>query len=383
MPGVQALPVPVPVPVVVVGAALVRHGRVLAARRTRPAALRGRWELPGGKVEPGEEPAAAVVREVREELGCEVRVTGRLSGEQPVDGGRTLQVWCAEIVSGEPVPHEHDAVRWLAPEQLDEVGWLAPDLPFLDDLREVLLDGHRLPGGNVGGAVRIGGTVRRPTGPWTPAVHRLLDHVRAAGLRAVPHVLGADERGREVLSYLPGTVVDVDTEVLTDAQLRDVTRWARELHEAVAVRQHDGPWRFFGVDEPTVLAHNDLAPYNTCFEGDRLTGVFDWDLAGPSTPLLELALLAWTGIPLVRPVAARDAARRLEVMATAYGGLTGQQILAAVPQRVRLAVDGIRTAVADGDEQMRNLMLIGEPERSERALADLMTRMHDIERELT
>ena len=58
--------------VLVVGAAVVRHGRVLATRRTHPPEAAGRWELPGGKVEPGEGPADAVVREVREELGCEV-----------------------------------------------------------------------------------------------------------------------------------------------------------------------------------------------------------------------------------------------------------------------------------------------------------------------
>src|SRR6187200_59243 len=118
MRGVQAPPV------VVVGAVVLQHGRVLAARRTRPAELRGLWELPGGKVEPGEEPGAAVVREVREELGCEVRVTGRLAGEQPIGGGRTLQVWCVEIVTGEPVPHEHDAVRcWVPRSSTTSGGW--------------------------------------------------------------------------------------------------------------------------------------------------------------------------------------------------------------------------------------------------------------------
>jgi Ser/Thr protein kinase RdoA (MazF antagonist) len=196
-------------------------------------------------------------------------------------------------------------------------------------------------------------------------------------------VLGTDARGREVLTYLPGRVVDVDAELLTDAQLRDVVRWARALHEAVADFQDGGPWRFFGVEEPTLVAHNDLAPYNLCFEGDRLVGVFDWDLAGPSTPLLELAHLAWNGVPLFRPVPASDAARRLQGMAAAYGGLTARTILDAVPTRVRVAVDGIRTAVARGDEPMRNLMLVGEPERTERALADLLTRVADIEEALT
>jgi 8-oxo-dGTP diphosphatase len=375
--------VPASRPVLVVGSAILRHGRVLAARRTSPPEARGRWELPGGKVEPGEEPEAALVREVSEELGCEVRVTGRLAGEQPIRDGYSLRVLLAEVEDGEPVPHEHDAVRWLGPEELEDVAWLAPDLPFLVELRGRLLDGDRLPGGNVGGAVRIGRTVRRGTGPWTPAVHRLLRHVRGHGLRAVPDVLGTDARGREVLGYLSGTVVDVDTELLTDDQLADLARWARELHAAVADLDDAGPWRFFGVDRPTLVAHNDLAPYNVCFEGDRVSGVFDWDLAGPSTPRMELAHLAWTGVPLFRPLPAADAARRLERMAAAYGGLTGRAILDAVPQRVQVAVDGIRTAVAQGDEQMRNLMLVGEPERTERALAAFRQRVPAIEEELS
>src|SRR3954452_10261724 len=68
--------------VLVVGAAVLRHGRVLATRRTRPAEAAGRGGVPGGKGEPGEEPAGARVREIREELGVEVSVTGRLAGEQ-------------------------------------------------------------------------------------------------------------------------------------------------------------------------------------------------------------------------------------------------------------------------------------------------------------
>jgi mutator protein MutT len=366
-------------PSLVVGAALVRHGRVLAARRAYPPHARGRWELPGGKVEPGEDPAGALAREVEEELGCRIRVTGRLSGEQPVGDGLVLQVLLTEIAEGEPYPHEHDALRWLGPEELEDVDWLGPDRPFLAELGEILLDGTLLPGGNVGGAVRIGRTVRRPRGPWTPAVHRLLRHVAGQGLPGVPEVLGVDPRGREVLSHLPGRIVDVDTDLLTEAQLAELARWTGALHRAVADFEDAGPWRFFPVERPTLVGHNDLAPYNVCFEGDRLTGVFDWDLSGPSTPLLELAHLAWNGIPLFRPRPAAESARRLEVLAAAYGGPTAREVLGAVPGRTRMAIDGIRDAVARGDDSMRNLALVGEPERTERALAGLLERLPAIE----
>jgi len=117
------------------GAAIIHGHRVLAARRTTPAEAAGRWELPGGKVERGEDPSAAVVREIREELGCDVAVVGHLDGEQPIRPGLNLRVAVADLVGGEPVPHEHDAVRWLAADELEEVAWLEPDRPFLAALR--------------------------------------------------------------------------------------------------------------------------------------------------------------------------------------------------------------------------------------------------------
>ena len=126
--------------VLVIGAAIVQDGRVLAARRTTPAAAAGGWELPGGKVEEGEHPDETVVREVREELGCGIEVTGHLAGEQPIRDGYVLHVAVARLVDGEPIPleGEHDAVRWLTADELEEVRWLEPDLPFLDEIREVL-----------------------------------------------------------------------------------------------------------------------------------------------------------------------------------------------------------------------------------------------------
>ena len=120
------------------GAAIIHRGRVLAARRTTPETARGLWEFPGGKVEPGEDPDAAIVREVAEELGCGIRVVGRLDGQEHIKDGYALRVALADLVEGEPVPHEHDAVRWLAADQLEEVSWLEPDVPFLPELRERL-----------------------------------------------------------------------------------------------------------------------------------------------------------------------------------------------------------------------------------------------------
>ncbi|MGD9961030.1 (deoxy)nucleoside triphosphate pyrophosphohydrolase [Nocardioides sp.] len=122
----------------VVGAAIVVRGRVLAARRTTPAAAAGRWEFPGGKVETGEALAAALVREIGEELGCTIAVEQWLEGAAAIGTTYELRVALTRLVEGEPVPREHDALRWLAPTELDDVDWLAPDRPFLPELRRLL-----------------------------------------------------------------------------------------------------------------------------------------------------------------------------------------------------------------------------------------------------
>ncbi len=123
---------------VVVGAAVVHEGRVLTARRTTPPEAAGRWEFPGGKVEPDETPEAALVREVREELGCDIEVVAWLTGEADLGRCRVLRVALARLVGGEPVPVEHDAVAWLRADEIGDVAWLDSDRPFLAQVAAAL-----------------------------------------------------------------------------------------------------------------------------------------------------------------------------------------------------------------------------------------------------
>ena len=124
----------------VVGAAIVRGGRLLAARRTGPQRLAGRWELPGGKVEPGESPPAACVRECAEELGVAVEVVRRIGPELAIGLGRTLWVYEARLLRGQPTTSaDHDALRWLSAGELYDVDWLDADRPLLPVLRARLL----------------------------------------------------------------------------------------------------------------------------------------------------------------------------------------------------------------------------------------------------
>jgi 8-oxo-dGTP diphosphatase len=124
---------------VVVATALVRDGAVLAAQRTRPPDLAGRWELPGGRVERGETEPEAVVRELREELGADVRATGRLGTDLPV-ADVLLRVHTAELLPGsrEPEPLEHAALRWVDAADVTELDWVPADRAVAADLVALL-----------------------------------------------------------------------------------------------------------------------------------------------------------------------------------------------------------------------------------------------------
>ena len=368
-----------------VGAAIVADGGVLAARRRYPTEYAGRWEFPGGKVDAGEPPEQALVREIAEELGCTVKVESWLPGLSRWRSGADdveLAVALCRLVEGRPAATEHDELRWLGPEQLGDVDWLEPDRPFLAALQERLLDGDPPPGGNVGGAVRLGDTVRRPTGFWTPAVHAALAHLAASAVPGVPRVRGVDARGREVLDYLPGEVIDVDRNQLTEGRLSNLGHWLARLHNAMSGFSHPGPWRFFAVAEPILISHNDVAPYNVAFVGDEVAGVFDWDFAGPTTAAHDLGHTAWSAIPLFRPIPAEEAAHRLRVFAGGYG-TAAETVLDAVEPRVRLAIEGIAAGIAAGDPGMLNLSAVGEPERTQVALEGFLQRRESIRAELT
>jgi len=123
---------------VVVGAAIIRDGRLLAAQRAEPAELAGGWEFPGGKVDPGETDEDALVRECHEELGVKVALGERIGGDWPLSLSGVLRVWTAELVEGEPQALEHLALRWLAPGELYDVEWLPGDLPLVEEIRPFL-----------------------------------------------------------------------------------------------------------------------------------------------------------------------------------------------------------------------------------------------------
>lgn len=120
-------------PLEVVAAVIEEAGRFLACRRRPGKAAAGRWEFPGGKLEPDETPAEALVREISEELGVSIRVTGHLTTDDTPNGSRPIRLIClrAELVDGRrpTFSTDHDALEWVPRAELAQRRWADADLP--------------------------------------------------------------------------------------------------------------------------------------------------------------------------------------------------------------------------------------------------------------
>jgi hypothetical protein len=251
----------------------------------------------------------------------------------------------------------------------------------------VLVAEERLEGGYADGAVRVGDTVRRLAGPWTPAVHALLAYLAEQGFTGAPRPLGFDAQGREILTFLEGETIGRRKPrpawVYAEDTLIQVARWMRDFHEVVAgfVPPADAVWREDGTWSPgLIIAHNDATTHNAAWHQGKLAGFFDWDFAGPAMPEWDLAMTAFTWVPLhvgyviaaegFTDFAARP--RRLARFLRTYGWSgTTADFLAVLEARMMAHADSIRDKAAAGDETFMLLLGQGVPEAIDQALADL------------
>lgn len=213
-------------------------------------------------------------------------------------------------------------------------------------------------GGNLNEAVRVGDTVRRRAGPWTPAVHALLRHLELAGFEA-PHVVGIDGQGREILRYIPGeahsgSLEPVPGRIFDERHLLDAARLLRQYHDTVA--RFEGPpnagWRLVAPTAHELICHNDWSPWNALFRDGRLAVMLDWDLAGPGTGLWDVANAAVSWVPLMagaRPFDVSERARRLGLFCDAYGLEDRTQLLATMRTRLAHVARFIEEQARGGD----------------------------------
>ena len=118
----------------VVGAVIVRDNRVYCVQRGPGGSLPGMWEFPGGKVEPGENEVAALAREIREELLCDVMVGEKITATaHEYDFGTVrLTTFYCDLIAGEPSLTEHAAELWLQPKRLTDLTWAPADIPAVE-----------------------------------------------------------------------------------------------------------------------------------------------------------------------------------------------------------------------------------------------------------
>jgi hypothetical protein len=178
----------------------------------------------------------------------------------------------------------------------------------------------------------VNGRVHRVTGPWTPAVHKLLRHLERVGFDGAPRVVGFDDRGREILTWVEGEAPPHPWPdwMASDEPLAALGGLLRRYHEAVAafVPPPGAQWRsWLGSPGGPIIRHGDLWPANVVFRRGLPAAFIDWDFAQPGTIVDDLASAAKHWIPLVSDERAGmdgfafpvDRVRRLRILCDGYG----------------------------------------------------------------
>ena len=221
-------------------------------------------------------------------------------------------------------------------------------------------------GGNLNDAVRIGNTVHRRAGPWTPATHSLLRFLEKRKFPA-PRVRGIDEKGREILQYIRGEVHSGTFEALPDRVWADehliaAAKLLRKYHDVVSAYEPpaDARWRLVAPTRFEVICHNDWSPWNGLFRDGRFQLMLDWDLAGPGTRAWDVANAAYCWAPLTfdqgRSPKIEEQVRRLRLFVDAYGFEDRAELLPTLRLRLQHVARFIHEQAERGDPGMRRLV---------------------------
>jgi hypothetical protein len=160
--------------------------------------------------------------------------------------------------------------------------------------------------GSVSTVTRFGTRIRRPVGPWTPAVHALLQHLSTKDYLHSPRVRESTQEFEE-LDYLEGAVAlrPWPPCLLKDSGLIAIGEALNAYHHAVAdfIPPPNAVWRDPDRRWSTgqIIRHGDLGPWNMVWREDQLVGFIDWDMVEPGDALEDIAQIAWHSVPLRTP----------------------------------------------------------------------------------
>jgi hypothetical protein len=161
-----------------------------------------------------------------------------------------------------------------------------------------------LSGGNVTGVVRIGNTVHRAMGPWSPSIHHLLNYLETQGFEGSPRFLGIDPQGREILTYIEGEVgsYPIPLYMWSEENLKAVAHLLRRYHDITAsyIPPNDAIWQFEYPNRlhHEVMCHNDVAPYNMVYRDGKPLAFIDFDTVGPGPRIWDIAYAVYRFVPL-------------------------------------------------------------------------------------
>ncbi|MGX9993467.1 phosphotransferase enzyme family protein (plasmid) [Rhizobium sp. Z1P35] len=220
-----------------------------------------------------------------------------------------------------------------------------------------------LEGGRTGQIWRDGDTVIRPSGAWTPTVHRFLRHLRSRGFPGAPHPIEITGN-QEVVSYVAGRVCEdlSDQFVGSERMLLSAAKLLREFHSAshgfLESDREVQAWMLPPQEPYEIICHGDYAPYNIATAGHEAVGIIDFDTAHPAPRLWDLAYSVYRWAPLSDPAnpdvtfGLDEQLQRAEIFCTAYGATMQErlQLPEMICRRLQALVDYILPSAAAGDE---------------------------------
>jgi 8-oxo-dGTP diphosphatase len=288
---------------VVVAGALISGSSLLVAQRDRPPELAGLWELPGGKVAAGESDAAALARELREELGVDIVVGSRIGADVALNATTTLRAYRVTQTGGALHPNDHRELRWITAGQLEGLPWVPADRAWVGELSRALR----------GTDVRVRPAVESDRDAIATVIAQVYRHEFSTLSRSMRKIAAALADGVDVRRFF---VADRDGDVIGAIACTDRTG------RAICIRAAD--WRrHLGIVRGTVAARILAPPFMSRVEYPAATGYIEFVAVterarrqGIATKLVEgvIAQTAYTEYMLeVTDVntAARDCYRKI------------------------------------------------------------------------